>query len=262
MREYEAWSCDDVDSVHNDFQRHLIYQWSFPEFERQKVEAWGSWAQSATDGHVFECLAGFGHGPLDKPTGRMMGLVAGRVLRHVLPVLAACALLRVCLLRVCLLPVCLLPVCLSCACLLPVCCLRAACVLPACCLVVLPGRCWELLPAVSTFGTVKPDCNPDNKATRPCCSDTTSLFIVELYEILTHTGDMDFVTKMWPSARRALAWCMGNANQGGYGLPQYLSTTYDHFGFKNHRAVVYVPTPCRATLPPCRHGHEAILTAP
>ena len=47
MREYEAWSCDDVDSVHNDFQRHLLYQWMFPEFERQKIEAWGSWAQGS-----------------------------------------------------------------------------------------------------------------------------------------------------------------------------------------------------------------------
>ena len=131
MREYEAWSCDDVDSVHNDFQRHLIYQWSFPEFERQKVEAWGSWAQSATDGHVFECLAGFGHGPLDKPTGRMMGLVAGRVLRHVLPVLAACALLGVCLLLgVC----CWVCACCLCACHVRACYLCAACVLPVCCL--------------------------------------------------------------------------------------------------------------------------------
>jgi hypothetical protein len=115
MREYEAWSCDDVDSVHNDFQRHLLYQWMFPAFERQKVEAWGSWAQSSSDGHVDECLAGFGHGPLDVPTGRMMG-------------------------------------------------------------------------------------------------DTTTLFVLELLEILQHTGDLTFITKMWPSAKRALEWCMTNAN--------------------------------------------------
>ena len=37
------------------------------------MKAWGSWAQDAKDGHVYECLAGFGHGPLDKPTGRYMG---------------------------------------------------------------------------------------------------------------------------------------------------------------------------------------------
>jgi non-lysosomal glucosylceramidase len=69
MREYEAWSCDDVDSVHNDYQRHLPYLWVFPEFEEQKLRAWGGWAQ-ASDGHVNECLAGFGHGQMDKATGR------------------------------------------------------------------------------------------------------------------------------------------------------------------------------------------------
>ena len=31
MREYEAWSCDDMDSVHNDYQRHLLYLWGMPE---------------------------------------------------------------------------------------------------------------------------------------------------------------------------------------------------------------------------------------
>ena len=60
-------------SVHNDYQRHLLYIWAFPEFETQKMEGWGSWAQDPEDGHVFECLAGFGHGPLDRPTGRYMG---------------------------------------------------------------------------------------------------------------------------------------------------------------------------------------------
>ena len=53
MREYEAWSCDDVDSVHNDYQRHLIYLWAFPEFEQQKVRAWGSWAQDASGARQF-----------------------------------------------------------------------------------------------------------------------------------------------------------------------------------------------------------------
>ena len=73
----------------------------------------------AQTGHVDECLGGFGHGALDKPTGRMMG-------------------------------------------------------------------------------------------------DTTTLFILELYEILQHTADIAFVKKMWPSAKNALEWCMGNANKNGY----------------------------------------------
>ena len=93
MREYEAWSCDDVDSVHNDYQRHLLYIWAFPEFETQKMEAWGSWAQDPKDGHVFECLAGFGHGPLDKPTGRYMASAAATaVLLHCFASVLPCCL--------------------------------------------------------------------------------------------------------------------------------------------------------------------------
>ena len=76
MREYEAYSCDDVDSVHNDFQRHLMYLWSFPSFENSKLNAWSTFAQ-ADDGHVIESLAGGcgggKPGALDAPSGRLMG---------------------------------------------------------------------------------------------------------------------------------------------------------------------------------------------
>ena len=141
IREYEAWSCDDVDSVHNDYQRHLPYIWMVPEFERQKLTAWGTWAMMK-DGHVAECLGGFGHGPMDVPTGRVMG-------------------------------------------------------------------------------------------------DTTSLFVLELYELWRHTGDEAFVKPLYPSVQRAVAWMIANSAQGDYNLPQRLQTTYDHFGFDRQRAVVY-----------------------
>ena len=141
IREYEAWSCDDVDSVHNDYQRHLPYIWMVPEFERQKLTAWGTWAMMK-DGHVAECLGSFGHGPMDVPTGRVMG-------------------------------------------------------------------------------------------------DTTSLFVLELYELWRHTGDEAFVKPLYPSVQRAVAWMIANSAQGDYNLPQRLQTTYDHFGFDRQRAVVY-----------------------
>merc|ERR1711924_246387 len=32
---------------------------------------------------------------------------------------------------------------------------------------------------------------------------------------------------------------IGNADPEHFGLPQFLTTTYDHFGFERHRAVVY-----------------------
>ena len=68
LREYEAWSCDDVDSVHNDYQRHLLYLWAYPEFELNKMEAWSTFAQDA-DGHVWESL-GYTGRPMDAGGGR------------------------------------------------------------------------------------------------------------------------------------------------------------------------------------------------
>ena len=56
LREYESWSCDDVDSVHNDYQRHLLYLWAFPEFELNKMAAWSTFAQDPKDGHIWESL--------------------------------------------------------------------------------------------------------------------------------------------------------------------------------------------------------------
>ena len=145
MREFEAWSCDDVDSVHNDYQRHLLYLWGVPRFIEQKLDAWSSWAQ-ASDGHVIESLAqGFSAGqhPLDKPVGRVM-------------------------------------------------------------------------------------------------ADTTSILVIEAYEAWRHTANTTHLHDLWPSVVRAIRWCIRNANgTDGYGLPQYLTNTYDHFQFERRRAVAY-----------------------
>jgi hypothetical protein len=60
-----------------------------------------------------------------------------------------------------------------------------------------------------------------------------------------HTGNKTFVTSMWPGVKRAIDWCMTNANAPApnttapYGLPQKVTTTYDHFGFEKHQAVTY-----------------------
>ena len=42
LREYEAWSCDDVDSVHNDYQRHLPYLLFLTETLKDKMRAWAA----------------------------------------------------------------------------------------------------------------------------------------------------------------------------------------------------------------------------
>jgi len=71
MREFEAFDCPDVDSVHNDYQRHLPYLWLLPEFELQKSRIYA--AGQASDGHIWEYLGAFALGPLDQWGGRVMG---------------------------------------------------------------------------------------------------------------------------------------------------------------------------------------------
>lgn len=70
-REFEANDCPDVDSIHNDYQRHLHYLSVMPEFEYSKLRKWGS--GQAKDGHIYEYLGSFGLGPIDVPGGRTMG---------------------------------------------------------------------------------------------------------------------------------------------------------------------------------------------
>lgn len=64
-----------MDSIHNDYQRHLPYLWLFPEFEAQKLRKWAT--GQGSDGHIQEYLGSFGLGPLDVPGGRTMGAWGG-----------------------------------------------------------------------------------------------------------------------------------------------------------------------------------------
>jgi uncharacterized protein (DUF608 family) len=72
MREHEANDCPDLDSVHNDYQRHLPYLWAVPTFELQKSELYQSCqrAGDADDGMITE-NPGFHLG--DSCGGRRMG---------------------------------------------------------------------------------------------------------------------------------------------------------------------------------------------
>merc|ERR1712087_22991 len=70
--------------------------------------------------------------------------------------------------------------------------------------------------------------------------DTTSIFLLELYEHWRNTGDSQVAQRLWPSVIRALDWMIGNAmGSDQFGLPQHLETTYDHFGWGNRQAVAY-----------------------
>ena len=61
----------DLDSIHNDYQRHLPYLWLMPQYEAQKLRKWGS--GQAPEGYIQEFLGPFGLGPFDIPGGRIMG---------------------------------------------------------------------------------------------------------------------------------------------------------------------------------------------
>ena len=159
-------------SVHNDYQRHLLYLWAYPEFELNKMAAWSTFAQDPKDGHIWESL-GYTGKPMDQGGGRYMG-------------------------------------------------------------------------------------------------DTTSLYLLEMYEIYRHNGNKTFIESQWASAKRAVSWMIGNAQSiksnessfglpqvclpaclpaclpvclsvclSSFGLPQKLATTYDHFGFHTHNTVAY-----------------------
>ena len=66
--------------------------------------------------------------------------------------------------------------------------------------------------------------------------DTTSLYLLEMYELFRHNGNLSFVKSQWDSAKKATAWMIGNAmgddkgKPSVVGLPQRLSTTCECTG--------------------------------
>eukprot|EP00045_Choanoeca_perplexa_P015074 m.182287 g.182287 ORF g.182287 m.182287 type:complete len:987 (+) comp16883_c0_seq1:64-3024(+) len=80
-RQWEAYDCVNIDSVHNDGERHLPYIFFFPETTRIKMLAW---AKSALpDGMIQEQLSNGCTGtvpPLDVPHGRDMSDVSSMLI--------------------------------------------------------------------------------------------------------------------------------------------------------------------------------------
>ena len=58
-------------------------------------------------------------------------------------------------------------------------------------------------------------------------ADTTTLVLLELHELWRHgAASTATLSELWPSAVRALQWCVANANgTDGYALPQHLTNT-------------------------------------
>jgi non-lysosomal glucosylceramidase len=68
-RMFEAYGIADIDSVHNDHQRHLPYLWLATDFEVNKMRAWASFQDKT--GFINECLSPY-EAPMDTPGGRIM----------------------------------------------------------------------------------------------------------------------------------------------------------------------------------------------
>ena len=131
--------CPDVDSIHNDYQRHLPYLWVVPTFDLSKMRQWAT-GQAACGGCIYEYLGSFGLGPLDVPGGRIMG-------------------------------------------------------------------------------------------------DTTTLFVVEVYEYWIGTGDESLLAEFYPTVVTATEWAI---KQGGPdGLPLHLVCTYDILDLDQYNHTTY-----------------------
>jgi len=72
--------------------------------------------------------------------------------------------------------------------------------------------------------------------------DTTTLWIVEMWELWRQTGDFAFLSTWWPSIIRALQWQSGAACMNGplnQGLPFKLVCTYDIINFSVYNATSF-----------------------
>ena len=48
--------CASVSRLASQHTRCVLWVGGSQEFEEQKLQAWGSWAQDPVDGHVYECV--------------------------------------------------------------------------------------------------------------------------------------------------------------------------------------------------------------
>jgi uncharacterized protein (DUF608 family) len=88
-RQWEAYDCVNVDSVHNDGERHIPYITIFPESTKNKLRAWGN--VQGGNGMIPEQLScgcmGRIDGGLDRGCGRVMSDVSSMYIVYVLELL-------------------------------------------------------------------------------------------------------------------------------------------------------------------------------
>jgi non-lysosomal glucosylceramidase len=67
--------------------------------------------------------------------------------------------------------------------------------------------------------------------------DSSTVFVLGVWQYYLWTGDRQFLDSMWPHARSAALWQIERSKT--YGLPQYLQSTYDLFQFDQKTLVSY-----------------------
>jgi non-lysosomal glucosylceramidase len=67
--------------------------------------------------------------------------------------------------------------------------------------------------------------------------DSTTVFVLGVWQYYLWTGDRQFLDSMWPHVRSAALWQIERSR--AYGLPQYLQSTYDLFQFDQKTLVSY-----------------------
>ena len=61
-------------------------------------------------------------------------------------------------------------------------------------------------------------------------ADTTSMFVVGLYHYFKWTGDQDTINRLWPAAKRAMAWVMVDSTKGLFCFTFRYPVVYFCFG--------------------------------
>ena len=81
-RQYEAYDCPDLDSIHNDGERHVPYMMLFPNAVRSKLAAWAH--NQGANGMLAEQIL---NKDPDSPQGRIMSDGSSMFLMYVLELL-------------------------------------------------------------------------------------------------------------------------------------------------------------------------------
>ena len=78
----------------------------------------------------------------------------------------------------------------------------------------------------------------DESAGGRVMSDTTTIFILDTYQVFLNTADLAFVKGTWPHLVHAAQWQINRTLEGN-GFPHHLQNTYDYLGLDKYPNAAY-----------------------